>query len=94
MIKLWNLNTFAETKTPSGHIYWVRSVSFSQDGKTLASGSWDNTIKLWNLETFAEIKTLSGHGGFVCSVSFSPDGKTLASGSYDMIVKLWKKVKL
>ncbi|MFW9261972.1 WD40 repeat domain-containing protein, partial [Nostoc sp. CALU 546] len=32
-----------------GHSNLVRSVSFSPDGKTLASGSDDQTIKLWNL---------------------------------------------
>jgi len=28
----------------------VLSVAFSPDGKTLASGSEDNTIKLWGVE--------------------------------------------
>ncbi|MEH2441116.1 nSTAND1 domain-containing NTPase [Nostoc sp.] len=72
-----------------GHDGFVRSVSFSADGKTLASGSDDNTIKLWNLETGKEIRTLKGHNSSVSSVSFSPDGKTLASGSYDKTIKLW-----
>ncbi|MEH2111468.1 MAG: WD40 repeat domain-containing protein, partial [Nostoc sp.] len=67
----------------------VSSVSFSPDGKTLASGSADNTIKLWNLETGKEIGTLNGHTNSVSSVSFSPDGKTLASGSDDKTIKLW-----
>jgi len=58
---LWSLDTFIEAKTPVGHVDWVRLVSFSQDGKTLASASYDKTIKLWNLETFSVIKTLSGH---------------------------------
>ena len=72
-----------------GHDGFVSSVSFSADGKTLASGSDDNTIKLWNLETGKEIRTLKGHDSRVSSVSFSADGKTLASGSEDKTIKLW-----
>ena len=36
-IKLWNLETFAETKTMSGHGDEVRSVSFRLEGKNLSS---------------------------------------------------------
>jgi WD40 repeat protein len=72
-----------------GHSNSVDSVSFSPNGKTLASGSYDKTIKLWNLETGQAIRTLYGHSDYVISVSFSPDGKTLASGSYDKTIKLW-----
>ena len=43
------------------HTKLVTSVAFSPDGKTLANGSWDNTIKLWNPTTGNIISTLKGH---------------------------------
>jgi len=61
----------------------VRSVSWSPDGQTLASGSYDHSIKLWDAGTGKEKATLAGHSGWVLGVSWSPDGQTLASGSVD-----------
>ncbi|WP_422730895.1 WD40 repeat domain-containing protein, partial [Nostoc cycadae] len=72
-----------------GHSDSVQSVSFSSDGKTLASGSNDKTITLWNVETGKKISTFTGHSSTVVSVSFSPDGRLLASGSLDGTIKLW-----
>jgi energy-coupling factor transporter ATP-binding protein EcfA2 len=69
----------------------IRSVTFSPDGKTLASGSddGDNTIRLWDVETGTSRRELKGHSRAVSSVAFSPDGKTLASGSGDNTIRLW-----
>jgi WD40 repeat protein len=67
----------------------VSSVAFSPDGKTVASGSLDDTIKMWNVATGQEINTLKGYSYPVISVAFSPDGKTLASGGWDDTIKIW-----
>ncbi|MGH8513989.1 MAG: WD40 repeat domain-containing protein, partial [Gammaproteobacteria bacterium] len=66
----------------------VSAVSFSPDGKTLASGSDDYTVRLWDLATGKELRRLS-HESVVYAVSFSPGGKTLASASRDNAVRLW-----
>jgi WD40 repeat protein len=65
----------------------VKTVAFSPDGHTLASGSLDATIRLWNLTDPAHPtplgQPLTGHTGTVRSLAFSPDGHTLAAGSED-----------
>ena len=54
----------------------VLSIGFSPDGKSIVSGSTDETIRLWDADTGQPILTLIGHTGWVISVVFSPDGKT------------------
>ena len=80
---------FVLDKTLTGHSNSVLSVAISPDGKTLASGSNDNTIKLWNLETGQLQRTLADRTGDANSVAISPDGKILATGSWDDTIKLW-----
>ena len=75
--------------TLEGHTDDVISVTFSPDGKTLASGSDDRTVRLWDVNTGQVKTTLRDHTSGVTSVVYSPDGKTLASGSGDRTVKLW-----
>ncbi|BAY48303.1 WD-40 repeat-containing protein [Scytonema sp. HK-05] len=83
------VHNVAAPNTLGGHAKQVNGVSFSPDGKMLASASADNTVKLWDTSTGKQIKTLTGHTNSVNGVSFSPDGKMLASTSGDNTVKLW-----
>jgi WD domain, G-beta repeat len=64
----------------------VTAVSWSPDGKTLASACADKTILLWQASSGQLLRTLRGHQGSVTSVAWSPDGKTLASASADKTV--------
>jgi WD40 repeat protein len=77
----------------TGHTQPIISVAMSPDGKTIASGSQDNTIKLWNAATGELLETLTGHHSAIIALAFSPDGKILASSSNhefnDGTIKLW-----
>ena len=64
-IRLWDVGTGRVIRTLTGHTSWVRSVSFSPDGQTLASGSDDDTIRLWDVGTGRVIRTLTGHTDWV-----------------------------
>jgi len=56
-----------------GHTGRVRSVTFSQDGSQVVSGSDDKTVRIWNV-TMGEMEAeLKGHRGWVMSVAFSQD---------------------
>ncbi|BAZ18044.1 WD-repeat protein [Calothrix sp. NIES-4071] len=78
-----------QVKTLKGHTDVVFGVSYSPDGKTLASTSSDKTIKLWNTETGKAIQTIKGHTSSIINVSYSPNAKIIASASTDKTVKLW-----
>ena len=43
-----------------------------QDGKSVVSGSWDQTVRVWDAATGKEVQKLEGHSSVVMSVSFSP----------------------
>jgi len=82
---------FRERQTLKGHNSWVISVSWSPDGKTLASGSKDGTIKLWSRDGKL-LQTLRGTtNDGVLSVSWSPDRQAIASGRKDGTIQLWSR---
>ena len=88
-IQLYDAQSGQKLNLITGHTDAVRSVDFSPDGQTLASGSEDNTVRLWDVQTGTLIRRFLGHRYNVNSVSFSPDGQTIASGSTDETIRLW-----
>lgn len=95
-VRLWDTASRKELAPLSGHSASATSVTFSPNGKTLASGSDDGTVILWDAEARQARATLGERhpGGVlfsvsVSSVAFSPDGETLAAGYSIGTVKLW-----
>ncbi|MDF5709483.1 MAG: hypothetical protein PUP90_17925 [Nostoc sp. S4] len=82
------LNQIKERNQFQGHQGRVWGVSFSPDGKTIATASDDKIARLWNLQGQL-LEEFKGHEGIVRDVSFSPDGKTIATASEDKTARLW-----
>ena len=72
-----------------GHMGRVRSVTWSPDGRFIASGSEDTTVQIWSPSTFAGslVRAYRRHLSEVLSVSWSPDGTRIASASKS--VNIW-----
>jgi WD40 repeat protein len=70
----------------------ITAMTFSPDGKTLASASADRTIKLWQVDTLKERATLKQHAWTVWALAFAPDGKHLVSGGLDGMLLVWDVV--
>ena len=89
-IYLYDKNTSELIITLTAHIEHVDTLTFSPDGKTLASASlYEKSIKLWDTDSGEHIKTFTGHASYIRSLAFSPDGKTLTSGSGDGTIRFW-----
>ena len=87
-VKIWDIESLELQSTLIGHVKGVLSVSFSADGKTLASGGVDRTICVWDVDSGSHKSTLIDHRYLINNVAFSPDGRTLASSSQDGTVIL------
>ncbi|RKU31628.1 hypothetical protein C6497_01495 [Candidatus Poribacteria bacterium] len=87
--ELWDVHTGKFNFQLKGHSHSVSSVDFSPDGKTITSGSYDNTLIIWDSDTGQLIQQLKGHTDAVTSVKYSPDGKTLVSTGEDRNIRLW-----
>ena len=81
------LGTGKIVRTISGHKLPPLSLSFSPDGRQLASAGGEASVSVWDLATGAEINIFRGQLGGISSLSWHPDGRRLASASND--VRIW-----
>ena len=67
-------------------------MTFSPDGRTLASASADE-LHLWDSATGAQTGTITGHTQYIRGFAVSPDGRTIATGNREQI-RLWDTANL
>jgi len=71
----------------------VHGVTWSPDGKMVASSGWDSTIRIWDAITGAGVQLLQDPDhvdALIFGVAWSPDGKLLAGASTFRGVQVWE----
>lgn len=81
------------TDTLPGHTEAILHVSYSPDGKHLASGGGDATVRFWDVNTSTPRHTCKGHKDHVLCTAWSPDGTRFASGDKRGNLMLWDPAK-
>ncbi len=87
-IYLWDIYRQKKINTLTGHTGRINDLSFSTNGKLLASASNDGNIIIWNIHENSKT-TLKGHQGFVRKVRFASQD-SLISGGFDRIINIWR----
>ncbi|MDB5344388.1 MAG: (Myosin heavy-chain) kinase [Schlesneria sp.] len=78
-VQVWDASSLELQNTFDGHLHNILSITFSPDGKTVATSGPDNTVVLWETQTGKQIRIMpTSTSAF--GLQFAPDGKLLAAG--------------
>ena len=71
-----------------GHTDTIKGIAFSPNGRSLISGSDDESVRIWMLrDGSSKLMPVTGKTSFFNCVAFSPDGRYIAGG--DLHNSLW-----
>ena len=80
------LHDSARSSPPLRHKGQVFAVAFAPDGRTLATGNYEDGTSIWSVADRDQprlLTRLAANTESVSAVAFAPDGRTLATGVGD-----------
>jgi hypothetical protein len=82
-VKVWDTRSKTCTQTYKGHAHPVGCVTFSPDGRWLASAADDGVVKVWDITAGRLVCEFAEHRAAVTSLLFHPEEYLLVSSSLD-----------
>jgi WD40 repeat protein/serine/threonine protein kinase len=85
-IRLWRTDTWGRADQQLTLAGYLRVLTFSPEGRRLASLSWPGEVTVWETDQWTEVCHIAGvpiRGGFIGTLDFAPDGKALVAGDAD-----------
>ncbi|MGE5027672.1 MAG: WD40 repeat domain-containing protein [Betaproteobacteria bacterium] len=90
-LAVWDVASGTERTIPTEHNGLLTSISFSPNGRYLATlgRQTDSAVRIVDTKDFRVVQRYQAHALCGSIIRFSPDGHTLASGSDDESVRLY-----
>lgn len=98
IVKLWDIASGAELRQLQAQKGWITSLSFSPDGKSLATASQDQIANIWDVATGKLLHRVTApqikigekmFPGRIASIVYAPNGKSLAGFNSDGSIVFW-----
>src|SRR5262249_34015034 len=87
-MRVWDA-TQENDVTLRGHPSDIRTITYSPDGRVLATGGQDGSVRLWDPNSGAAGEVFRGHTEPVTRVAFLGGNEHVASASNDLTVRIW-----
>ncbi len=87
-IIIWDESSGKKKKVINAHREPIFDIALSNDGKLLASGSWDGLISFWNTDTWDRYSYVYNEGASAYAIEFTDNDAYLVTGLLDKSLKL------
>src|SRR5262249_42863758 len=67
----------------------IKSLTFTGDGKLLASGHENGSVRLWEVSEGKRRAVLEGHAGAIAALRFTPGNRSLIARGQDHVLRSW-----
>jgi WD40 repeat protein len=88
-LRVWDLAGNREAALHKRGTKHFQGLSFTHDGRYLATVSNDETVRIWDARTWQEHTTYTWQIGALLNISFAPDGLRAAAGSDKGQIVIW-----